>query len=157
MTYAPCKFLVNQKLHGAAFQYCTGWWITSAMVQRFTYLKQWRRHLHLTQAQVADRLSHLDDPKLPTTAASLSRIETGRQPYSQRILEALAELYAVSPADLLGRDPTKDGRIYDLVARMNPVQRAQAGQVLEALAHVAEDQQPFTPAPPDDTPLRGSG
>lgn len=138
MTYAGCKFIVNQKLHGVAFTPHFGCRITSAMVQRLTYLKQWRRHLHLTQAQVADRLSHFDDSKLPTAAASLSRIETGRQPYSQRILEALAEIYGVAPADLLGRDPTKDGKIYDLVARMNPVQRAQAELVLEALTKVAE-------------------
>lgn len=153
MTYAECKLGVKRKLHGAAFTAYAGCRIISGMAQRPTYLRQWRKHLHLTQAQVTDRLGHLDDPLLPTTAASLSRIENGRQPYSQRILEALADLYGITPGDLLGRDPAKEGRIYDLVARMNAQQLVQAEAVLEALSRAAEDRLTFTPAPPDTEPL----
>lgn len=53
------------------------------------YFKEWRKHRGYTQDQVVDRLAELDDPNLPATGASLSRLENGKQPYSQRIVEAL--------------------------------------------------------------------
>ena len=39
------------------------------------YFKEWRKFRQLTQEQVLGRLNALDDPELPGTAASLSRIE----------------------------------------------------------------------------------
>lgn len=39
------------------------------------------------------------------THASLSRIERGLQPYSQPVLEAIAEALRTDPASLLMRDP----------------------------------------------------
>ena len=105
-------------------------------------MAKWRRHVHLTQKQVVDRLQALDDPLLPATEASLSRIENGKQPYNQRVLEALADIYSidfpVEPADLIGRDPTKEGRIYDLMARLGPRELDEAEAVIEALARVAD-------------------
>ena len=98
-----------------------------------SYLKQWRKHRGLTQAQVVDRLSALDDPLVPKTEASLSRYENGRQPYNQRILEALADVYQTEPDHLIGRDPTKEGEIIDLWQRMTLEQRNRARAVIEAL------------------------
>lgn len=66
------------------------------MEKRRIYLREWRKKSGLTQKQVADWLSSLDDPLLPQTEASLSRIETQQQPYSQRILEAPAATIAAS-------------------------------------------------------------
>lgn len=97
------------------------------------YLKQWRKHRNLTQDQVVDRLLIMEDPQLPATAASLSRLENGKQPYGQRILEALAEIYQCEPDHLIGRDPTKAGEIIDLWQRMTLEQRNRARAVLQAL------------------------
>ena len=105
-----------------------------AMSESPNYLHKWRKFRHLTQAQVLDRLAIMDDELLPKTGASLSRLENGKQPYSPRILEALAEIYQCEPADLIGRDPTKVGEIVDLVARLNERQRKQAMAVIEALS-----------------------
>lgn len=75
------------------------------------YLREWREKKGLTQAAVAGRLEFLDDERLPTTAASLSRLENGKQPYSEPIINALAEIYGCEPWELLGRDPTKEGQV----------------------------------------------
>ena len=57
------------------------------------HLRSWRKHRSLTQEQVIDRLTARHDVQLPQTSASLSRFETGKQPYGERIVEALAEIY----------------------------------------------------------------
>ena len=98
-----------------------------------TYLREWRKFRHLTQAQVVGRLELFDDDKLPSTAASLSRIETGEQPYGQRILEALAFIYDCTSEQLLGHNPDKEGRIIDLLPRLTERQLRQAEAVIEAL------------------------
>ena len=102
------------------------------MASRKTYFKEWRVHSHLTQGQVVDRLAIHDDELLPKTTASLSRIENGKQVYTQRILEALADIYGVEePGWLLDRHPKKDGKVYDLMSRLNDKQRDQAIAILE--------------------------
>lgn len=98
-----------------------------------TYLKEWRRKKGLTQDQVIDRLAVLDDPLIPTTTASLSRLENGKQPYSQRILEALAEVYDTEPDELIGRDPTKEGKVIDMVRRLDEKRQAQIAAFIRAL------------------------
>lgn len=97
------------------------------------YFKQWRKHRGLTQEQVIDRLAAMDDPLIPQTTASLSRLENGKQPYTQRSLEALAEVYQCEPDQLLGRDPTKEGEVIDLVAQLTERQRRQALAVIDAI------------------------
>lgn len=97
------------------------------------YFKQWRKHRDLTQEQVIDRLVSLDDPLIPQTSASLSRLENGKQPYTQRIVEALAEIYQCEPDHLIGRDPTKEGEVIDLWTHLTESQRRQARAVIEAL------------------------
>lgn len=102
------------------------------MVSRKTYFKEWRKSSGLTQDQVVDRLAIHEDELLPRTTASLSRIENGKQIYTQRILEALADVYGVEePGWLLDRHPKKDGKVFDLMARLNDKQRDQAIAILE--------------------------
>lgn len=103
------------------------------MGEQRIYLKEWRKHRGLTQREVVDRLAGMDDPMLPVTEASLSRLENGKQPYSQRVLEALAFIYSTEPDHLIGRHPEKEGDVIDLWSVMNDNQRRQAKAVLEAL------------------------
>lgn len=117
-----------------SFRAYAGCMTTLSMENGHSYLREWRHKRELTQAQVLDRLAIMDDPNLPKTGASLSRLEGGKQPYSQRVLEALAEIYEVSPADLIGRNPEKEGKIFDLVARLDDRKREQAYAILEAFA-----------------------
>lgn len=114
------------------------------MTGRRTYLAEWRKYRGLTQAQVVDRLSQFDDPNLPKTTASLSRIENGRQPYGQPIIEALSDIYTVAPGELLDHHPEREGRILDILHRLPASQQAQAARVLEAMAE-------FRVAEPDES------
>ena len=123
--------MARAKLHVAAFPDYVARRIMPGMSG--PYLKQWRKHRGYTQNQVVERLAAFEDPQLPATAASLSRFENGKQPYGQRILEALANIYQCEPDHLIGRDPTKAGEIIDLWQRMTLEQRNRAKAVLQAL------------------------
>ena len=96
-----------------------------------SYLRDHRLHVGLTQDQVVARLEIFgtDHPeavgRLPKTAASLSRLENGQQPYSQPILEALALVYGVEPGDLISKKPGVHADVIDLTQRLNDAQREQ--------------------------------
>lgn len=107
--------------------------IITAMPHRRIYLKEWRKHCGLTQEQVVNRLAALDDPNMPATAASLSRLENRKQQYSERILEALADIYGCEPGELIGRDPTKEGLVIDMVRRLDERRQAQIAAFIKAL------------------------
>ena len=90
-----------------------------------TFIRQWREHRGLSLERLADRLS--------TTKASLSRIERGLQPYSQPLLEALAEALICSPADLLMRNPADPDGIWSIWDNIPEVDRPRAVAVLRAM------------------------
>lgn len=152
MTYARCKLAVKSELHGAAFPAYAGCRIFLPMAETRHYLRAWREFRHLTQQQVVDRLDGLDDERIPRTAATLSRIENGKNPYTERLLLALAEIYAAEPWELIGRDPSKSGEIVDLLARLTPEGQANARAMIEGLT-LAEQRAAFTPAPPSEDRL----
>lgn len=105
------------------------------------YIREWRLDRGLTQKKLLERLAELagdnppDDPalKIPTTEASLSRIETGKQNFSIATLEALAEaLDCPQPGWLLDRRP-RSGEVVSLFDRMSDSQAEQATSVLKAM------------------------
>lgn len=83
---------------------------------RLTYLRQYRERKGLTLEQLADRIG--------TTHATLSRIERGLQPYSQTMLEALAEELDTDPASIIMRDPTDPEGIWSVWDKAKPGERA---------------------------------
>lgn len=103
------------------------------MTDRRTYLREWRKKTDLTQRQVVERLSLYDDPLLPQTEASLSRLENGKQQYSQRILEALAHVYDCEPHELLSRNPLIDNQVIDMVAKLDARRQAQIAAFIQTL------------------------
>lgn len=68
--------------------------------RRPIFVRQWREHRELSQEALADRL-HM-------SAAQLSRIETGKQPYTQDFLEAAADALRTDVPSLLMRNPLKE-------------------------------------------------
>lgn len=74
--------------------------------RRRTFFKEWRIHRGLSQEQLADRLE--------TSVASISRIESGTQPYTQDVLEALSEALSTDPASLLMRNPDTPDAIWSI-------------------------------------------
>lgn len=97
-----------------------------------TYIKEWRKYRGLSLRRLADRME-MDGPNETISHASLGRIENGDQPYSQPILEALAQALNCSVTDLIGVDPTKEGEVVDLMRLINEKNRDQAIRVLRAL------------------------
>ena len=82
---------------------------------RRTFIRQWRDHRDLTLEQLADRVG--------STHVSLSRIERGLQPYSQTLLEALADALQTDVASLLMRDPTDSEALWSIWDQANPGER----------------------------------
>lgn len=136
MAYTGRKSEASGFLHPAAWNAYTARRIMADMANRH-YLKEWRKHLGLSQEQVVGRLLDLDDPKLPATAASLSRLENGHQPYSERVIEALAFIYGREPWELLGNNPTKEGLVIDLTHKLNEAQQRQVMALIEAMQNEA--------------------
>jgi transcriptional regulator with XRE-family HTH domain len=74
--------------------------------RRRTFIRQWREYRGLTQDDLAARLE--------TSKASISRIESGLQAYTQDILEACADALRTDPASLLMRDPSDEEAVWSL-------------------------------------------
>jgi len=101
------------------------------MARKRTYIRAWREKRGYTQEDMVGRLEIIG---VKLTAASLSRIERGIQPYSQDVLEAIAEALNVTAADLLKNDPdVPEAEIIDLVQRLGERERRQAESVLKAM------------------------
>jgi transcriptional regulator with XRE-family HTH domain len=93
--------------------------------RRLTYIKAWRKYRDLTQEQLAERLE--------TSGATISRVENGKSPYDQGLLEALAEALQCEPADLLARPPDKDFGIAAVLGDMTDDQKRKGLALLRAL------------------------
>ena len=99
-----------------------------------TFIRQWRAHRGLTIEALADRVA----TKLGRfTHASLSRIERGKQPYSQPILEALADALRTDTWSLLHRDPTDPDGIWSIWDQAKPAQRKMIVDIAKTLLKIA--------------------
>lgn len=83
--------------------------------RRRTFFKEWRTFRGLSQEQLANRLD--------TSVASISRIENGTQPYTQDVLEALADALMTDPASLLMRNPEDPEAIWSIWDNAKPGER----------------------------------
>jgi transcriptional regulator with XRE-family HTH domain len=93
--------------------------------RRPNFLRQWRKHRGLTLATVGAEIG--------MDGTNLGRIEKGEVPYSQDLLEILAELYSCEVSDLLIRDPTDATGIWSIWERAKPAEREQIVRIAEAL------------------------
>ena len=141
--YAPCKSGATENLHGTAFHLRASCWILPYMARKHkSYIREWRKKRGYTQKVLLARLAELsgdgptDDPslKIPTTEASLSRIEAGKQNFSMATLEALAVALDVEePGWLLSRNPNKEGIVISFLEKLDEQQARQAETVLHAM------------------------
>lgn len=106
------------------------------------FLRNWRKHRGLTLEAVAERIELLStaraigDPdarSMTMTHATLSRIERGKLPYNEHLLELLAEIYQTDVPSLLARDPEKREAIWDIWGQLNPVQQAQVVEIAKTI------------------------
>lgn len=78
-----------------------------------TFIKQWREYREMSQEELAEKVAeYLLENEISErgyTYASIGRIENGRMPYSQPIMEGIAKALGVSVATLITTAPPKDG------------------------------------------------
>ena len=74
--------------------------------RRRTFIRQWREYREYSQEKLGGMLE--------TSGSMISRIENGETPYTQDVLEALAEALRTDPASLLMRDPTAPEALWSI-------------------------------------------
>lgn len=97
-----------------------------------TFLREWRRLKPGRTLEVVAAELHMSQPQL-------GRIEKGQQPYNQDLLEALADMYGCTVADLLMRDPTDKDAIWSVWDQAKPGQRAQIVEVAKTLVRTGTE------------------
>jgi len=102
---------------------------TNAKTKRETFIRAWRKHRRLSLQQVGDRIG--------VTKGALSQLENGAVAYTQPMLEALADVLACEPYDLLMRDPSDPEGIWATYQSLSPQQKAQAVEILKAIKRTA--------------------
>ncbi len=78
-----------------------------------TFIRQWREYREMSQEElaghVAEYLMENEISEKGYTYASIGRIENGRMPYSQPIIEGIAKALGVSVATLITTPPPPKG------------------------------------------------
>ena len=89
------------------------------------FLRAWRKHRNLTLEQAAERVG--------TTHATLSRVERGKLPYNQALLEILADVYSTDPASLIMRDPSQPEGIWSIWDTLAPTEQRQVVEIAKTI------------------------
>jgi transcriptional regulator with XRE-family HTH domain len=78
-----------------------------------TFIKPWREYREMSQDELAEKVSeYLMENEISEkgyTYASIGRMENGRIPYSQPIMEGIAKALGVTVAMLISTPPPKKG------------------------------------------------
>ena len=78
-----------------------------------TFIKPWREYREMSQEELAEKVGEYllenDISEKGYTYASIGRIENGRMPYSQPVVEGIAKALGVSVATLITTPPPKPG------------------------------------------------
>lgn len=78
-----------------------------------TFIKAWREYHEMSQEELAEKVAdYLRENEISEkgyTYASIGRMENGRIPYSQPIMEGIAKALGVSVATLIAIPPPKPG------------------------------------------------
>lgn len=109
------------------------------------YLRQWRKAAGLSlegvrdkaEAMIGDRVvaegEEVDLNKIGLSHSTLSRIESFKVPYNQRLLEVLAEVYGTDVASLIMRNPDDPEGIWTIMDQIPAAQRPVALKMLSGL------------------------
>jgi len=97
------------------------------------FIKQWREYRGLSLERLANRMEKEPGGDQLMSAMSLSRIERGRQPYSEELMNALSEALACEPWELLSVNPLMDGQVVDLLRFIHDLDSRKAEKALTIL------------------------
>lgn len=98
-----------------------------------TYIREWREDHNLSQDRLVERVRERVES---FSKSSLSRLENGKQPYSQPILEAIAWALGREddPGALLRLPHSPENEIAAHIMRLDAAKRAQALRIIKAMA-----------------------
>lgn len=100
--------------------------------KRRTFLREWRVFRNLSQETAASRMG--------IDRTTLSKIERGKVPYDQALLERAADAYACEPADLIMRDPKSPlWTLLDAIRAVPEGQQRQIERVIRAFIDGASE------------------
>lgn len=105
-------------------------------VYRRTYIEQWRKFRGFSQVRLENRMEKAPGEPL-ISRVSIGRIEKGLQPYSQPILEAIAEALDCTVWELLEVNPLKQGEVVDLMRIMRSMDNAKVGELAKIAKAIA--------------------
>ena len=103
------------------------------------YLRAWRKHAGLTLEQAAERIENLAEQRggvgpegrtMTMTHQNLGKIERGKVPYNEHLLELLAEIYQTDLASLLMRDPAASGEVWSVWERAQKLDGPKRAKVI---------------------------
>lgn len=143
-------------MHIEGQAYCASWTLAgfigardnvhmSHMDRPKHYLRQWRKAAGLSlegvrdkaEAMMGDRVvaegEEVDLNKIGLSHSTLSRIESFKVPYNQRLLEVLAEVYGTDVASLIMRNPDDPEGIWSIYDQIPAAQRPVALRMLSGL------------------------
>jgi transcriptional regulator with XRE-family HTH domain len=86
------------------------------------YIRQWRIHRGLTQAELADAIA--------VDRTYLNKIERGKRQYAPVLLEALAPVLACKPGDLISRRPGHSSELETVYMSLTEEDRLRALNLL---------------------------
>lgn len=101
------------------------------MERRRIFVREWRKHRGLTQAQLAERIG-IDQ-------GQLSKIENRKRQYDEEFLALAADALRCEPVDLLIRDPTDPDGIWSVWDALAPTQRRQVVEMAKVLKRTGTD------------------
>lgn len=99
---------------------------------RRTFIREWREHRNLTQVQLRERI--IMPSGEPMGQGHLSKLENGKLPYTQPILEQIADALMCSPGDLLMRNPAQENMIWSIWEKLGDRQRQQAIRFMQVIS-----------------------
>lgn len=100
--------------------------MTQEARSREFYLREWRIHRGLSQAELARRMG--------TTSSRISQVEGGSERYNETFLRLAAQELECTPAQLLAGPPSQMSEAADILYKLTPERREDAVRILRALA-----------------------
>lgn len=115
--------------------------------QQHHFLRQWRDFRRLSLEAVAEKIMLLSAERASDgggrartmTHATLSRIERGKLPYNQHLLELLADIYGTDVASLLVRNPSNLEAIWSIWDELKPLERHQLVEMAKVIKRTGTD------------------
>lgn len=95
------------------------------------FLRAWRKHRGYTLENVAERIG--------MSHQNLGKVERGRVPYTETLLDLLADVYMTDKASLIVRDPTDPDGLWSIYDALTAPERRQVVEIAKTIKRTGTD------------------